>query len=272
MFEIFGGVCSIAAAFGNPRNFESRNEKLFIILCSLTYPAYLFLRLYISNNLSAFVWGCISTPIFPPCFLACIKLYSKFSDRRLAAAITTIFKSLPGLFGSMLYIGTSSLQCIMNSKPEVELDERGFIKICQNPTLPTNFVSLYLATSWFLTYVVPPLLPSDRTLTWSDVMKLDMGKVEGLQFTLFCTFSMEALVAYALTDNEGGELNDLLGGLILIIQINASIFAIIALYEHVFKPAICKSSTRSHASSSVTSPDNSFSFQENALSVDALYK
>eukprot|EP00519_Triparma_laevis_P013435 CAMPEP_0182491700 /NCGR_PEP_ID=MMETSP1321-20130603/1022_1 /TAXON_ID=91990 /ORGANISM="Bolidomonas sp., Strain RCC1657" /LENGTH=185 /DNA_ID=CAMNT_0024693995 /DNA_START=49 /DNA_END=603 /DNA_ORIENTATION=+ len=40
MFQIFGVVCSTAAAFGNPRNFGSRKEKLFIGLCSLSPATY----------------------------------------------------------------------------------------------------------------------------------------------------------------------------------------------------------------------------------------
>ena len=44
MFELFGWVSSAAAAFGNPWNFGSRNEKLFIGLCSLSQTAYFAIR------------------------------------------------------------------------------------------------------------------------------------------------------------------------------------------------------------------------------------
>ncbi|GMI00041.1 hypothetical protein TrLO_g11749 [Triparma laevis f. longispina] len=102
----------------------------------------------------------------------------------------------------------------MDSKPEDELYENGYIKRCQNP-FPTYFVSGFLGVSWRLTYIVPPLLPSDRVLTWSDVMKLNLGsRIEGLQFTLFCTYSTEVLVVYSLTNGEEGEVNDFLGGVI----------------------------------------------------------
>ena len=99
------------------------------------------------------------------------------------------------------------------------------------------------------------MLPSHRTLTWSDVMKLDMERFEGLQFTLFSTFSIEALVMYALTDEDGSELSDFLQGLINVMFFNFCTLALIALYEYVLKPAICRSTTRPHASSSVTSQD-----------------
>ncbi|GMH57721.1 hypothetical protein TL16_g02450 [Triparma laevis f. inornata] len=206
-----------------------------------------------------------------PSYLAIVKLYSKFSDRKLGAATTTIFKSPPGILGSLLYISASSMQCIMDSKYDDDLDELGFIKRCQNPSFPTFLVSIFLAMSWCLTYLLPPLLPSDRTLTWSEVMKLNLGsRIEGLQFTLFCTLSMEALVIYSLTDDKGGEVNDFLQGLIGIMFYNFCILGLIVVYEYVIKPAICKPSTRA-ASSSVTHPD-SFHFQESGLTINSLSK
>lgn len=39
---------------------------------------------------------------------------------------------------------------------------------CRNPALPTRLVTWFLFVSWLLTYVVPPLLPSDRVLTWGN--------------------------------------------------------------------------------------------------------
>jgi len=44
MFEMFGQVCSLAAAIGNPRNFGRR--KLFIGLCSLLHAAYYAIQAY----------------------------------------------------------------------------------------------------------------------------------------------------------------------------------------------------------------------------------
>ena len=99
-------------------------------------------------------------------------------------------------------------------------------------------------------------------------MKLNMGKIEGLLFTFFCTFSMEALVIYSLTNNEGREVNDFLLRLIMTMILNFFILALIIAYEHVVKPLIYKPSSMT-ASSSVTHPD-SFHFQDSGLSINVL--
>ena len=46
MFQLFGVVCSGAAAAGNPRNFGSTKEKLFIGFCSLLPAAYFAILAY----------------------------------------------------------------------------------------------------------------------------------------------------------------------------------------------------------------------------------
>ena len=86
-------------------------------------------------------------------------------------------------------------------------------------------------------------------------MNLNMGMIEGLQFTLFSTFSILALVVYALTNEEGTEVGDFLQGLIQVMQMNYFFLLIIVIYEYVIKPAICRPTTRPQASDSVTSQD-----------------
>ena len=271
MFEMFGSVCSIAAVCGNPRNFGSRNEKLFIGLCALSLAAYYAILAYALGSTPLFIRACVNALILPPCYLGAVKLYSKFSDRKLGAAITALFKSLPGALIPMLYISAESLRCIMDSTADVKLDEDGNIKRCGNPSQPTWWVSVFLTASWGLTYVIPPLLPSDRTMTWSDVMNLNMGRIEGLQFILFSTFSILALVLYALTNEEGTELGDFLEGLILVMVVNFGILSLVVLYEYVLKPAICRPTTRSHDSDSETSPNSdAFSFESSGNSINVL--
>ena len=66
-------------------------------------------------------------------------------------------------------------------------------------------------------------------------MKLNMGRIEGLKFTLFSTFSIEALVMYALTDEEGTELSGVVNGLIFLTMMNFALLGLLVLYEHVIK-------------------------------------
>ena len=255
MFEMFGWVCSFGAALGNPRSFGSRNEKLFIGLCSLTEPAYLAIQAYALGSTDRLILACVEALILPPAYIGAVKLYSNLSDHKLGAAITALFKSLPGVLFPLLYISAESLRCIMDSSPDAKIDGAGHNERSENPSWPTWFVSAFLLISWGLTYVIPALLPSDRTPTWGDVMNLNMGRIEGLQFILFSTFSILALVVYALTNKEGTELSEFLQGLINVMGVNGVILLVIVGYEYIIKPAIFRPTTRSHASSSVTSQD-----------------
>ncbi|GMH94386.1 hypothetical protein TrVE_jg4892 [Triparma verrucosa] len=171
----------------------------------------------------------------------------------------------------MLYISAESLNCIMESSSDDKLDEKGNIERCGNPTYPTLWVSVFLGTSWWLTYLIPPLLPSDRILTWDNVMKLNMSRLEGLQFALFSTLSVEALVLYALTNEEGTEISDFLQGLINIMWLNYTLLALIVFYEYVIKPAICRSSpANARTSIANLNPENNFSFSDNSSTINAL--
>ena len=115
------------------------------------------------------------------------------------------------------------------------------------------------------------MLPRHKTLTWGDVMKLSMGMVEGLFFTLFSTFSIEALVIYALTDEDGREIGNFLSKFVSVMLMNAAILFVIVIYEYIIKPAICRRSTTSEeepSSSPVTNPNpDAFSFADQTNSI-----
>jgi len=260
MFEIFGLVCSTAAALGNPRNFGSRKEKLFIGLCSLLPAAYRAIAgLTLEGaSMDILIGACIYALIVPPVYLGAAKLYSNLSDHKLGAAVTGLFKSLSGVLSPMLYISAESLRCIMDSTPDAKIDGLGYIERCGNPSRPTAWVSVFLAACWLLTYVIPPLLPRNRILTWSDVMKLDMGRIELLQFTLFSTLSIEALILYALTDEDGAEVSEFLQGLIVVMGVNVSILSLFVFYEHVLKPAIWRQAGTARGSAASSSPQDAF--------------
>ncbi|GMH48716.1 hypothetical protein TL16_g00352 [Triparma laevis f. inornata] len=112
-------------------------------------------------------------------------------------------------------------------------------------------------------------MPSDRTLTWSDVMKFKMGRVEMLVFILFTALSVDALVMYALTNEEGPELSDFVIILFVTMGLNAGVLVLIVVFQYAIKPLICKPPNRAAASSSITHSD-SFNFQENALNINSL--
>jgi len=102
-------------------------------------------------------------------------------------------------------------------------------------------------------------------------MKLEMGKVEGLQFILFSTLAMEALLTYALTNEEGTELSGFLLGLLNVMLVNGVFLLLFALYEYILKPAIFRPTTRNQASDSVVGPNSdAFSFESSSNVINAL--
>ena len=274
VFQAFTYTCSVAAALGNPKNYERKREKLFIGLCSLLPSLPYFIGAIAYQYVS--LWAIILLAISVVGNFGVAKLYSNLPDGKIGVAVTALFKSLPGVLGSILYISAASLRCLMKYDSEVDEDFYDYYsEQCANPTQPTIFVTIFLFVSWLLTYVVPPLLPTDRVLTWGDVMKLRMGMVEGLQFTLFSALSLEALLMFALTDDDGAEINykdgDLLSTLFIIMQCNFFILVFIVIYQYVLKPLICRPSTRPHASSSVTSTNSdAFSFDSNNSTINSL--
>lgn len=99
-----------------------------------------------------------------------------------------------------------------------------------------------------------------------------MNRVEGLQFTLFCIISMQAIVMYALTDvmgvtddkgdGEGEETYEYMELFMEIVDYSVSaLFCIIAL-EYLFK-AICCCKRRNPSSSSKPMAMNADTFDYN---------
>ncbi|GMH88227.1 hypothetical protein TrST_g10302 [Triparma strigata] len=213
--------------------------------------------------------------MLPPSYFAVIKLYSRLSDLKLGAVITTGFKSLPSVLLPMLYISTASLRCIASiASPDIKIDNLGFVQSCRNPSQPTFMVSAFLFTSWALTYVVEPLLPGERTLTWSNVMKLEMKRAEALIFSLLSTLSVGTLVIYALTNEEGEEISESLAQLCGIMTANSICLAFVVAYQYIISPFIYKAFNRSQTSSeeeAATSPNpDAVSFANTSTTINAL--
>ncbi|GMI00249.1 hypothetical protein TrLO_g11328 [Triparma laevis f. longispina] len=82
-----------------------------------------------------------------------------------------------------------------------------------------------------------------------------MGVFEGFHFFVFFTFSIEALVLYALTDDEGSVMNEILEGLVVVAILNWFVLIVFTFIEYILKPHICRPSTRANLSSSVSSTD-----------------
>ena len=220
---------------------RSFSEKLFITLCSLLPGIYYFTKAYLMSSRFLFHCACAFTLVCPLFVIGSTKLYSKLSPNRLGAAVTAIFKSLPGLLGSMLYISTSSLRCVINTpSSQSELGDLGFFLQCGNPSRPTYYITAFMLAGWAFTYVVPPMLSSGKSLTWNAVMNLKVGKVEGLILALFCLISAQSLALYALTNNAGEEASDYLERFMMVMDYSCASLFMVTTYEYVIKAFFCK--------------------------------
>ena len=79
----------------------------------------------------------------------------------------------------------------------------------------------------------------------------------------------QALVLYALTDEEGEELDDFLKGLINVMAFNFLLLFNLVLYAYIVKPAVCRPERGEHVSFSVTS-QNTFHLGQGGSSINVL--
>ena len=132
---------------------------------------------------------------------------------------------------------------------------------CGNPTVPSIMVSLFLLATWWLGYIIPPLLSGRKIMTWVDLMAIRMNMIEGTQFVLFGTTATFALILFANTDEGCGDFNPFLQYLTIGFGLSIASLGILVHYEYVFKPLLFPSSASSTTSDSDI--DNSDSLNSN---------
>ena len=106
----------------------------------------------------------------------CPKLTLHSASQELSVAATNMFKSLPTILGSMLYLSAASTRCILSAD-----DDSPLYSQCGNPAVPSFVVNVFLIETWLMMYVFFPLLKEMKAKTWKDMMLLKMGKIEGLE-------------------------------------------------------------------------------------------
>jgi len=246
----FSIACLFGAMVGNPKNIHSWKEKFFIGICGILFglgPFFGGLQFVTIQNhqptlyLGWFgvVGGIIFMIIFPPAFIGGLTILSNLSDNQVSKAIKTIFKSLPQIIGSTLFVSAASVRCLMKTNLENPV-----LETCGNPTMPSIWVSVFLMVTWFLGYIIPPLLTGRKTMTWTDVMVIRMNKVEGTQFFLFGSTATIALLFFAYTDENGGDFDSVLQVLTVGYLSTTGALLLLVLYDAVVKPLIWSSDVR----------------------------
>ncbi|GMH61321.1 hypothetical protein TrST_g6686 [Triparma strigata] len=255
-FWAFSVVCLVGAAVGNPQNIRSWKEKLFVGICAVLAgvgPLFIGLKMItvvkhqanVYMGWYAIVIGATVMIVVPPTLIAINTIYSKLPARQLSNAVKTIFKSLPQIMGSVLFVSAASTRCLMKADPSNPI-----LKQCGNPTMPSILVSNFLSFTWGLGYLIPPLLSGRKTMTWADVMAIRMSKVDGTQFMLFGTTATITLILFANTDESGGDFNPFLQYLTAGFMLTIASLAFLVLYEYIIKPLLFPSSASSTTSDS----------------------
>jgi len=184
------------------------------------------------------VFGAVILIIWPPLFYFAASSWNNLLNKDLSSALMTIFKSLPGVLSTILYISASSLRCI------IRVDENeSVVQQCGNPIFPTFLITVLLAFIWLSVYVFFPIAKHKREYTWVDVLKLKFDRMEGIQFAHYGLLSVLALVLFSLTEEDGSKLEKHLVYLcgLFLLPIWSLIF--LTIYDIIIKPSLFPSST-----------------------------
>ncbi|GMH85890.1 hypothetical protein TrST_g11636 [Triparma strigata] len=143
--------------------------------------------------------------------------WSALPQEAFNKGLLNLIKSLPKASATLLYLSTTSLKCIFDYNPNAfPVYER-----CSNPIFP-SFCILFLASiTWQVTFFGGPTKEDTGTLTWYDILKLNMPVLRGTQLIAFGACSTLALVLFSLTDIGGAEIH---------LNLNSPLFTVLILF------------------------------------------
>jgi len=155
-FWLFGVVCMIGAAGGNPRNIVSRNISRLLrftvvarlgcmpqILCGLQFLANEDHGLTAVIDRISISIGAVFIITVPLASIGLNFMYSQLPDQELADSLRNIFISLPNLLGITLFLCATGLRCLMKARP----DDPGS-RTVWNPLVPSTCVSIFVVSRW----------------------------------------------------------------------------------------------------------------------------
>jgi hypothetical protein len=249
MFWPLSFCCQFVAYLPNGvRNLKAWREKFVIGFCGLLVglsPFFFGLTLmaHEDQHTSSFErftaraglgMGMVCMVIFPLMNFGMASKYNALPEKKLLAALTEIWHSLPRVCGSLLYLSSSSLRCIMREGA----DTLSVPKRCANPIFPTMCIMVLLTNTWAIAYVKSPVNKAGHNTTFHDLVALRMPMARGAQLVAFGACGVIALVLFSITDEQGSEMSPLLGSLMALLGGSLVVAVLIDVFEVYVKPLV----------------------------------
>mmetsp|Transcript_31947 Transcript_31947/g.63354 ORF Transcript_31947/g.63354 Transcript_31947/m.63354 type:complete len:394 (+) Transcript_31947:155-1336(+) len=216
-FGAFSITCLLAAALGDVQS-GTRVEKVYVFLCGIAPGAAYILQGValdgIHDSGSNLVGIGIALVLVVP--WAAIQVCSKWNgleDRELGDSIIELFKSMPYTLGSMMFLSSSPLGCILDANDDSPVYEQ-----CGNPIAPSQQINSILFVSWVMLYWVGPIKKDIVNKSWEDVMTMQMSDAEGLQLTIFGLLSIVTNLQAANLSEDGDSMSGFMENVDLIFQ------------------------------------------------------
>jgi hypothetical protein len=247
MFWPLSFCCQFVAYLPNgTRDLTAWHEKFIIRYCGLLVGLSLFffgLTLLVHHedkDSSTFekitgrvgaTLGAIFMVIFPLMNIGMASKYDDLPQKKLKSALTQIWLSLPRVCGSLLYLSSSSLRCIMRVEDSLSVPQK-----CANPIFPTICIMILLTNTWAIAYVKSPVNRVGHSTTLHDIIALRMPVARGAQLVAFGACAVLALVLFSVTDEEGSEMTPILGTLMSLLGSCLLLAVLIDIGEVYIKP------------------------------------
>ena len=249
VFFFFSAICYFPAASGNPRGFgQFLGEKALVILgptilgaghflCCMTLADqqdYATVLTGSGTKMAGVIIVIAATPIM---YLTGRK-YANLSDEKLSKALTQIFVSLTSVLGSILYVSSGPLRCIMAADTEVPM-----LQECGNPLFPSLFITFYLWMMWIIIYFVPPIKTNRREKTWEDILMLKFdSNLEGVEFCLFGILTTLTLLMFSNLNEDGEGMTTFMFTLVFALLVVTETLLFVVVFDVLIKPRLCASS------------------------------
>jgi hypothetical protein len=248
MFWPLSFCCQFVAYLPNGyRDLNAWHEKFIICYCGLLVglPLFFFGLTLLTHEDSesssfekitgraGFTLGVIFMIIFPLMNIGMASKYNSLPEKKLKHALTEIWISLPKVCGSLLYLSSSSLRCVMKVEDSLSVPQQ-----CANPIFPTICIMLLLTNTWAIAYVKSPVNNTYRghSTTLNDIIALRMPLARGAQLVSFGACAVLALVLFSVTDEDGSEMTPVLGFLMSSLGFSLLVAVLIDIAEVYLKP------------------------------------